>query len=156
MTVLGELTADEIEHLLSTETVARLGCHADGRTYVVPVTYAYDGRALIIHSAEGLKVWMMRENWDVCVEVDRIAGPTDWACVIAHGTFQELDGAEAAAAMAVFRERFASTTVSATARAAAPEAVSPAPTGRKDLTRKKAVVYRILLKEKTGRFERSG
>ena len=40
--MLGSLSSKEIEDLLEAEVVARLGCHADGRTYVVPVSYTYD------------------------------------------------------------------------------------------------------------------
>ena len=46
--MLGSLSSAEIEDLLRTEVVARLGCHAEGRTYVVPITYVYDGDALIL------------------------------------------------------------------------------------------------------------
>ena len=70
--MLGTLSSAEIEDLLRTEVVARLGCHAEGRTYVVPVTYAYDGDALLVQSADGLKVRMMRQNPLVCVEVDHV------------------------------------------------------------------------------------
>ena len=38
--MVGWLSPAEIEELLHTELVAHLGCHADGRTYVVPITYA--------------------------------------------------------------------------------------------------------------------
>ena len=37
--MVGWLSPAEIEDLLHTELVAHLGCHADGRTYVVPITY---------------------------------------------------------------------------------------------------------------------
>ena len=60
--MLGSLSSAEIEELLGTEVVARLGCHAEGRTYVVPVTYAYNGDALLIQSADGLKLRMMHVN----------------------------------------------------------------------------------------------
>lgn len=35
--MLGNLSPTEIENLLGTQVVARIGCHADERTYVVPV-----------------------------------------------------------------------------------------------------------------------
>jgi hypothetical protein len=146
--MLGELKPEEIEDLLRSETVARLGCHADGRTYVVPITYAYDGASLVGHSAEGRKIWMMRANRHVCVEVDRMSDPAHWQCVIAWGQFEELKGAEAEAALKTLVERFRPIATSATA--------SPQGVGHehgKDLSRKKAVIYRIRLTEKTGRFE---
>ncbi|MGV0581935.1 hypothetical protein ABQE57_24815 [Mycolicibacterium elephantis] len=36
-TMLGTLAPDEIEELLSTEAVGRIGCIHEGRPYVVPV-----------------------------------------------------------------------------------------------------------------------
>ncbi|MEO8347703.1 MAG: hypothetical protein ABI610_02235 [Acidobacteriota bacterium] len=39
--MLGELTPVVIEKLLASEFTGRIGCHADGKTYVVPITYAY-------------------------------------------------------------------------------------------------------------------
>ena len=69
--MLGELTSDQIEHLLHSEVVGRIGCHAAGRTYVVPVNYAYDGEFLYGHAADGMKLQMMRENPELCFEVDR-------------------------------------------------------------------------------------
>ena len=48
--MLGELDAEQIEELLRAEVLGRIGCHADGRTYVVPVTFAYDGECVYGHS----------------------------------------------------------------------------------------------------------
>ena len=41
--MLGHLNQEPIEQVLRSEVIGRLGCHASGRTYVVRVTYAYDG-----------------------------------------------------------------------------------------------------------------
>jgi hypothetical protein len=79
-----DAVAGRIEQLLSGEVVARLGCHAEGRTYVVPVTYAYDGNGLIIQSADGLKVRMMDQNPAACVEVDHIDDLANWRSVTAY------------------------------------------------------------------------
>ena len=37
------LPDDDVERLLSGLRVGRIGCCADGRTYVVPIAYAYVG-----------------------------------------------------------------------------------------------------------------
>lgn len=54
--MLGELNPTMIERLLHDNIVGRIGCHSFGRTYVVPITYAYDGNAIYAHSAEGTKL----------------------------------------------------------------------------------------------------
>ena len=149
--MLGTLSATEIENLLHSEVVARIGCHADGRTYVVPVTYAYDGTGLLIQSGDGLKLQMMRKNPWVSVEVDDIADLANWRSVIAWGRFEELFGDEATLAFARLRARFEALVVSETTPAAATLKTGEAPVRSGD---GHASIYRIRLVEKTGRFER--
>ncbi len=108
-----ELDRDEIEEFLRGQRIARLGCHAGGETYVVPIIYAYDDdrRAVITVTQEGRKVAMLRENPRVCVEVDEYDkdGRGSWRSVIGDGTSEELAGEEIEAALALLRERFART-----------------------------------------------
>jgi nitroimidazol reductase NimA-like FMN-containing flavoprotein (pyridoxamine 5'-phosphate oxidase superfamily) len=100
-----ELSRGEIDALLDDELVGRIGCHADGLTYVVPVIYAYDGDAFYVASREGQKVRMMRANPEVCFEVDRYERGS-WRSAIAHGRFEELAGEEAARAIHLLAARF--------------------------------------------------
>lgn len=44
------LESKQIEKVISENIIARLGCHADGETYVVPISYAYDGKYLYVRS----------------------------------------------------------------------------------------------------------
>jgi nitroimidazol reductase NimA-like FMN-containing flavoprotein (pyridoxamine 5'-phosphate oxidase superfamily) len=60
--MLGQLNEEQIETLLKDLPIGRIGCHADGITYIVPVNYVYDGNAIYVHSAEGLKIDMMRKT----------------------------------------------------------------------------------------------
>jgi nitroimidazol reductase NimA-like FMN-containing flavoprotein (pyridoxamine 5'-phosphate oxidase superfamily) len=149
--VLGTLSSTEIEELLSGEVIARLGCHAEGRTYVVPVTYAYDGEGLIIQSRNGLKIRMMHQNPLVCVEVDHVDDLANWRSVIAWGRFEELFGDEAGAAFALLHHRLGSFVVSETTPAGAllHQGETPIRSGNGH-----ASIYRIRLLNKTGRFER--
>jgi nitroimidazol reductase NimA-like FMN-containing flavoprotein (pyridoxamine 5'-phosphate oxidase superfamily) len=149
--MLGQLNHDEMEELLRSCVVGRIGCHADGRTYVVPVAFVYEAGAVIGHSASGLKLQMMRENPNVCFEVDAMEDLGNWRSVIAWGTFEELRGAEADRAMAALLARLLPLT--------ATSATSHPP---KDLTHQHraqlgelpAIVYRIRFNQMTGRFER--
>ncbi len=152
--MLGTLSPAEIEDLLRSEVVARLGCHAQGRTYVVPVTYAYDGEGLLIQSADGLKIRMMHENPWVCVEVDHIENLANWRSVIAWGRFQELRGDDTTAALARLRVRLQPLIVSETTPTAT-ETLAEGET-RVRSGNGHASIYRIHLIEKTGRFERGG
>lgn len=55
---------------------------------MVPITYAYDGESLLGHSADGLKLRMMRRNPVVCVEIDHMDDLANWRSVIAQGRFE--------------------------------------------------------------------
>jgi uncharacterized protein len=101
-----ELPLAEADAFLRGELVGRIGCHAAGLTYVVPVIYAWDGECVWVYSVEGQKVRMMRANPVVCFEVDRYDGPGRWRSVIAQGRFEELDAEGAARARALLAARF--------------------------------------------------
>lgn len=141
--MLGELSRTEVERVLHEAMVGRIGCHAYGRTYVVPITYAYDGTCVYGHSAEGMKLHMMRANPHVCFEVDAMDDLANWRSVVAWGTFHELHGDEARNAMDILLEQIAP-------RIAGPPGASAHP----NTSTIPAVLYRIELEEKTGRFER--
>jgi hypothetical protein len=147
--MIGQLSPPEIENLLHKEMIARIGCHTGGYPYVVPVTYVYDGEAIIGYSPDGLKLTMMRRNPKVCVEVDHIDDLATWRSVIATGTFQELSGAEAEEALGKLESRLLSRKVSATAVPS--HGLDP---HARSLGRVRFSVYRITLEHKAGRFER--
>ena len=149
--MLGELTAEQINAVLFNEVVGRIGCYGDGRTYVVPVTYVFDGEAVYAHSAEGLKIRLMRANPNVCFQVDQRENLANWRSVVAWGIYEELHGKEAHDALQLLVARLMPFVTSETLglpdslglAAATPVVDAP-----------KAVVYQIRLSEKTGRFER--
>ena len=144
--MLGELTPEEIDGVLRSEAIGRIGCYAFGRPYVVPITHAFDGVAVYGHSREGLKLRMMRSHPTVCFEVDRFESVSSWRSVIALGTFSELESSEAEIAMELLRRRLAPLVPSATS----------VPDGRLHSSGLPWSVFRILLGERTGRFERPG
>jgi nitroimidazol reductase NimA-like FMN-containing flavoprotein (pyridoxamine 5'-phosphate oxidase superfamily) len=133
-----ELSRREIDEFLRAQRIARLGCHADGVTYVVPLIYAYEDDAVVAVTTEGRKTAMLRENPRVCVEVDEYDsdGKGSWRSVIAHGIYEELTGDAIEPALGLMRERFAHTA----GRAAEPRRLGP-----------DVVVVRINLEEVSGR-----
>lgn len=133
-----ELGADEIDGFLRTQRIARIGCHADGETYVAPVIYAFDGTAIVAVTTEGRKISMLRASPRACVEVDEydVDGKGSWRSVIAQGVYEELSGDDIPAALELLRERFARTA----GRAPEPRQLGPG-----------VVVFRIRLEELSGR-----
>jgi nitroimidazol reductase NimA-like FMN-containing flavoprotein (pyridoxamine 5'-phosphate oxidase superfamily) len=88
--MLRELNNTQIEDLLKDQVIGRIGCHSAETMYVVPVHYVYDGTNIYCHSAQGMKIDMMRQNPQVCFEVDKIKDVTNWQSVIAWGKFEEI------------------------------------------------------------------
>ena len=144
--MLGTLDREQIDRVLHGSAVGRIGVHADGRTYVVPVSYVYDGDAVFCHSAEGLKIRMMRANPEVCFEVDQIDDLANWRSVIAWGHYEELSADLALAAVNLLRSRLGPLTNSETA--------GPAGRAPEQEVDGIEVAYRIRLRERTGRFEK--
>jgi uncharacterized protein len=96
MGVIRVLPNEEIEVLLRTAIVGRIACcghgtTGDGRPYLVPLAYGYDGDAVYAHSAPGRKLELMRAEPRVTFEVDDAEAPDRWRSVIAEGTFEEID-----------------------------------------------------------------
>ncbi len=154
--MLGDLTNAQIEDVLRSEVIGRIGCHADGSTYVVPITFAYDGECVYAHSANGRKVRMMRTNPSVCFEVEQIDDLANWRTVLAWGTFEELFGSDASAAMKFVSDRLRPLMTSSTAQPAVALDAEGVPLGGHlvDTAANTPVMYRIQLRDKTGRFEK--
>lgn len=149
--MLGELTPEQINAVLFNEVVGRIGCHGEGRTYIVPIIYVFDGEAVYGHSAEGLKIRMMRANPDVCFQVDQRENLANWRSVVAWGVYEELQGKEALDALQILVARLMPLVTSETLRL--PDAPSLA-AAKHVIDAPKTIIYRIRLTERTGRFEK--
>lgn len=137
-----KLTPEQVQAFLHEQVVGRIGCHADGELYVVPVIYAYDGECVYVQTIEGRKIRMMRANPEVCFELDEYRSQTgSWRSVIAYGTYEELEGADRERALQLLVERFRRPGAEPRERPAAPEGVKP-------------VAFRIRLRTATGRTVR--
>jgi nitroimidazol reductase NimA-like FMN-containing flavoprotein (pyridoxamine 5'-phosphate oxidase superfamily) len=139
--MLGDLDAIEIEDVMRRGQVGRLGVWGDGRVYIFPISYGYDGAFVYGISHPGLKVRLMRENPQVCLEVEEIESPARWRTVLAHGRFEEIEG-EAA------RDAALAAIVSQGCEPAPPSLAPYIDEGER------FIAFRIRLTERTGRFER--
>jgi nitroimidazol reductase NimA-like FMN-containing flavoprotein (pyridoxamine 5'-phosphate oxidase superfamily) len=147
--MFGELNQQEIENVLHSQVVGRLGCHADGKTYVVPISYGYDGEYIYGHTTEGMKINMLRKNPAVCFEVDVFQNMANWKSVITWGDFEELTHEpERQQALKKLHERILPMISSSTVKLSDEWPFTP-----NDITAIKGIVYRIKLVKKTGRFE---
>ena len=148
--MLGELNDKQMEDLLKAQVTGRLGCHANGITYVVPVNYTYDGNYIYAHSSDGKKISMMRKNPEVCFEVDMIENVFRWKSVIAWGKFEEIiDPEEKQRIMQGIIHRIMPLVNSPTGHPSHGITANDSDVG----TVVELIIYRIAIHKKTGRFE---
>jgi len=149
--MLGELSKEQIEGLLKTVPVGRIGCHADGVTYIVPVNFVYDGISLYAHSASGMKIDMMRQNPEVCFQADDIQSLQNWESVVAWGKFEEItDMQEREDVMQKIINQVMPLMYGETAQPSHGFTDNASDVGGGV----ELILYRIILTKKTGRFEK--
>ena len=148
--MIEEMTFNEVEGFLKNQLVGRIGCHMDGITYIVPISYAYDGEYIYCRGKEGLKMYMMRRNHHLCFEVDNYQSLDNWKSVIAWGVFEELknDGPERKACIEQLRNRILPMITSQTMRFDEDWPFSES----NDIP---GIFFRIKVTEKTGRQEKT-
>ncbi len=147
--MFGELNQKEIEEVLHRQVIGRVGCHADNLTYIVPISYAYDGQYIYGLTQEGMKIEMMRKNRSVCFEVDTLQNMANWQSVISWGEFEELTNeTERHNALRKLHERILPIVSSATTKLSSEWPFAPT-----NINTIKGVVFRLRLIKKTGRFE---
>jgi len=89
-----DMTPADMHALLERESFGHLGCARDGRPYVVPMNYAYDGKELYFFTTEGMKTQFIQSNPQVCLQVEEITDSTHWRSVMLIGKAEQITGAE--------------------------------------------------------------
>ena len=146
----GKLNETEIDNVLLSQSVGRIGCTDGKKPYITPVTYVYDGKNIIGQTKEGMKLDIIRKNANVCFEVEVMTSMNNWQSVVISGKFQELAGKAAEKAREyLFGHIFTLMTGSSIHQH------QHKVTGTvDDSNRIKPIMYQIKVKEKTGRFEK--
>ncbi|NOT50208.1 MAG: pyridoxamine 5'-phosphate oxidase family protein [Chitinophagaceae bacterium] len=151
--MIGQLSGEQIEEVLLSNVLGRIGCNDGWKNYVVPINYVYDGQHIIGHSVAGMKIRMMRKNPEVCFEVEEVKSFSGWKTVILWGEYEEIkDEKEKLAAMKFFVDRMMRMKISETA---VPPEISADRVHPRSPGNIKPVIYRIVIKERTGRYEKS-
>lgn len=89
-----DMSPTEMHALLQRESFGHLGCARDGRPYVVPMHYAYDGKDLYFFTTQGMKTRFIQANPQVCLQVEEINDRMNWRSVMVVGRANELTLAE--------------------------------------------------------------
>jgi nitroimidazol reductase NimA-like FMN-containing flavoprotein (pyridoxamine 5'-phosphate oxidase superfamily) len=144
------LNHEQIDFVLRSQIVGHIGCHDEGKIYVVPVTYVYDEQYIYGHTQEGSKVRMMRKNPQVCIQVEAIQNMANWQSVVIQGEYEELSGEESRQAERLLLNRVLPFQVSETSVPSNSIDIHQLATA----TRTVPVTYRIRIREKSGRYEK--
>ena len=147
----GSLTEQQIHTLLTSQVVGRLGGSINGLPYVIPISYAFEHPYAYSHTREGTKVTMMRQNGQVCLQVDQIDNLANWRSVMAWGTYEELSGQEAEEGLLILKNRLSPLTTSVYSRSLLD--IKAGELSRATAARE--VIFRIKLEMQSGRFEKS-
>ena len=148
--MIESLSDQEIISVVSNSVVGRLGCHADGKTYVVPISFAYDSGYIYARTFEGMKIEMMRKNPEVCFQVDDMQSMADWKSIILWGTFEELKKkADREMGLRILLSRILPNVSSETVKFT-PEW----PFASENLSEIEGIVFRIRIREMSGRMEK--
>ena len=149
--MLGSLNKDEINNILSSQILGRLGCTDGKKVYVVPITYTYDGHFIYGQTMPGKKIDMLRKNPAVCFEIDVMTDMRNWKSVIVYGRFEELSKQEAEKARGILYNRIYTLETSATIHPFEHEV-----SGSEAFQKKEGpIMYKIVIEEITGRFEKT-
>lgn len=148
--MVGKLNTEQIELMLKENVLGRIGCSDGKQIHVIPVNYVYDGKFIIAHSAEGMKTAIMRKNPNICFEIDEMKSFTEWKSVIVWGVYQELTNEwDRYHALQYLVERMMYIKIDKKAFRDEMEQEL----GLQCYHPAKAIIYRIIIQEKKGRFE---
>lgn len=146
--MFGTLTTEQIDQLLGQQVLGRLGCHAQGLTYVVPISYAYRDGYIYCYTMEGLKMSMLRTSGKVCFQVDNTKDLANWQSVICWGEFEELkDEAGKKKALEILNARNFPMITSQKMQ------INPEWPFGNGIEKLKGIFFRIKVEDRTGRYE---
>ena len=101
---LGKIDSQKI---LQGHHFGRLGCCIKGEPYVLPINYLFEGEDIYVHSLPGLKIQVLRESPQVCLQVDEVEDDYNWRSAIAFGEYEEIaEPAERERWMTAFYRQF--------------------------------------------------
>ncbi len=150
--MIEKLSNPEIEELLEDNVFGHLGCYDGYNSYVYPTNYIYNGTHIICHSQDGFKNQVMLKNRRVCFQVEEVTDHCNWKSVMLHGGYEEIhDIGNLKKFINAFMDR------SLFIKKSKP-AIAEGTTSKKAGVETKtavAIIFRILIDEKTGFFERS-
>jgi nitroimidazol reductase NimA-like FMN-containing flavoprotein (pyridoxamine 5'-phosphate oxidase superfamily) len=89
-----DMAPAEMHALLERASFGHLGCAREGRPYVVPMNYAYDGKDFYFFTTKGMKTQFIEANPQVCLQVEEVTDSSHWRSVMVIGQAERLTKSE--------------------------------------------------------------
>lgn len=90
MVEVQEMTDREIEVLLEKAGYAHFACSENDRPYIVPIHYVYNAPFVYFYTTDGKKTRIIKENPNVCLQVEEVIDRENWRSVVLNGTAEEI------------------------------------------------------------------
>jgi nitroimidazol reductase NimA-like FMN-containing flavoprotein (pyridoxamine 5'-phosphate oxidase superfamily) len=85
MIAVEEMNSGQIKQILKRVGYGHLGMARGKSPYVVPIHYVYEDPYIYIYTTEGKKAEIIRDNPEVCLQVEDVKSDKDWVSVMAVG-----------------------------------------------------------------------
>jgi len=85
MIAVEEMSNGQIKEVLKRVSYGHLGLSRGNHPYVVPIHFAYDDPYIYIYTTEGKKTEIIRDNPEICLQVEDVRSNKDWESVIVTG-----------------------------------------------------------------------
>ena len=147
--MIGKLDNNQINNLLSSQSIGRLACTDGEQPYIVPISFTYDGIYIYGQTNMGKKLKIIRKNPDVCFEVDQMMDMRNWQSVVIYGEFEEIKNKDAGIGRELLFEKEFSLLTNNSIHAHEHAVTSVLD----DENRFKEILFRIKIKKVSGRFQ---
>jgi nitroimidazol reductase NimA-like FMN-containing flavoprotein (pyridoxamine 5'-phosphate oxidase superfamily) len=94
MIAVEEMSSGQIKEVLKRVGYGHLGVTRGVHPYIVPVHYAYDDPYIFIYTTEGKKTEIIRDNPEICLQVEDVKSDKDWESVIVSGEAYRINDKE--------------------------------------------------------------
>jgi nitroimidazol reductase NimA-like FMN-containing flavoprotein (pyridoxamine 5'-phosphate oxidase superfamily) len=94
MISIEEMNNGQIKEVLKRVGYGHLGMARGNHPYVVPIHYAYDEPYIYIYTTEGKKTEIIKDNPEICLQIEDVKSEGNWQSVIATGEAVQITNPE--------------------------------------------------------------
>ena len=94
MVQVEEMDDKDSKKILQRVGYGHLGLASDSHPYVVPIHYAYNEPYIYIFTTEGKKTEIIKNNPEICLQVEELTDEKNWQSVIVVGDAVQLTNKE--------------------------------------------------------------